>query len=84
HINRGVGCISCHGNVAEMEVVQQKKPLSMGWCLDCHRHPEENLRPVAEVTNMKWVNPKNQLEYAARVINEKNIVPPENCSGCHR
>ena len=37
HIDRGVSCISCHGNVADMEVVEQKKPLSMGWCLECHR-----------------------------------------------
>ena len=84
HINAGVGCISCHGNVAEMEIVMQVEPLSMGWCLDCHRNPDEHLRPVEEVTNMKWVAPADQLEYAQRIKKEKKIAPPVDCSGCHR
>jgi len=84
HINAGVGCASCHGNIAEMEVVEQVKPLSMGWCLDCHRAPELHLRPKQEVTNMKWVPPENQLILAQKLIEEKNIKPPVDCSGCHR
>ncbi|MEW6051544.1 MAG: cytochrome c3 family protein [Candidatus Zixiibacteriota bacterium] len=84
HVNAGVGCISCHSNVAEMDVVQQKEPLSMSWCLDCHRNPAPNLRPVSEVTNMYWVAPKDQLEQAARMIRERKIEPPTDCSGCHR
>lgn len=84
HISVGVGCVSCHGNVAEMEVVMQVEPLSMGWCLECHRNPDQHLRPVSEVTNMKWEAPEDQLEFAARVIKEKNISPPVDCSGCHR
>ena len=84
HINRGVGCITCHGNIAQMEVVTQKEPLSMGWCLECHRNPAENLRPREEVTNMNWEKPENQLEVAEKIINEKNINPPTDCSGCHR
>ena len=84
HINAGVGCMSCHGNVAEMEVVRMSEPLSMGWCLSCHRQPEEHLRPLDEVTNMDWEAPENQLEIGARLIKERNLNPPENCSGCHR
>ena len=84
HISVGVGCFSCHGNVAEMEKVMQVEPLSMSWCLDCHRNPEQHLRPISEVTNMKWEAPQNQLEFAANVIKEKNISPPVDCSGCHR
>jgi len=84
HINRGVSCISCHGNVAQMEVVVQKQPLSMGWCLNCHRNPSPYLRPVEEVTNMNWMTGQNQAEYAARIIREKKIAPPEDCSACHR
>ncbi len=84
HISVGVGCASCHGNVAEMEKVMQVEPLSMGWCLDCHRNPDLHLRPISEVTNMKWEAPQNQLEFAAKVIKEKNITPPVDCSGCHR
>jgi hypothetical protein len=84
HIRAGVSCISCHGNVAEMEVVSQVTPLSMGWCLECHRNPEPHLRPVNEVTNMKWTPPSNQEEMAARIIEEKQLAPPQDCSSCHR
>ena len=54
HVNRGVSCVSCHDRIDKMEVVYQAKPLSMKWCLDCHRNPEENLRPVDQVTNLGW------------------------------
>ena len=84
HVNGGVGCASCHGNVAQMVVVEQKEPLSMGWCLDCHRNPAPHLRPADEVTNMKWVPPADHAEFAARVMKEKGIAPPEDCSACHR
>lgn len=84
HVNAGVGCISCHGNVAEMVVVEQKEALSMGWCLDCHRNPEPSLRPPSEVTNMDWQPPAGQADFVARWKKEKSINPPVNCSGCHR
>jgi hypothetical protein len=54
HVNHGVGCVSCHGRIDQMDVVAQAQPLSMGWCLDCHRKPERNLRPKEQVTNMAW------------------------------
>ena len=84
HVNKGVGCYSCHGNVAQMEVVSQVEPLSMGWCLSCHRNPDRHLRPLDKVTDMNWTPPTDQLEYAKRVKEERNINPPEDCSACHR
>ncbi len=84
HITAGVGCESCHGNVAAMEKVHQDKPLSMGWCLDCHRNPAPNLRPASEITTMNYQPPANQLELALQMIQQKNIKPPIDCSGCHR
>lgn len=84
HLRAGVGCSSCHGNVAQMEVVQQVEPLSMSWCLDCHRNPDRALRPADQVTSMNWIPPKNQIEIAARLKAEKKIEPPVDCSGCHR
>ncbi|HKJ67664.1 MAG TPA: cytochrome c3 family protein [bacterium] len=84
HVTAGVGCESCHGNVANMEVVEQQKTLSMGWCLDCHRNPEKSLRPLSEVTTMGWTPPENQMEFASRMMRERNINPPTDCSGCHR
>ncbi len=84
HTRAGVGCFSCHGNVAGMEVVTQVEPLSMGWCLDCHREPDQHLRPLSEITNMKWTPPENQAELALKYKMERNISPPVDCSGCHR
>jgi hypothetical protein len=84
HISAGVGCESCHGNIASMETVRQEKPLSMSWCLDCHRDPAPSLRPHADVTKMGWTPPADQAAFAARVIKEKGLHPPTSCTGCHR
>ncbi len=86
HLRAGVGCYSCHGKVTEMDVVEQKQPLSMGWCLDCHRQPENHLRDLASVTvtDMTWTPPDNQAEIAKRLISEKRLNPPEDCSACHQ
>lgn len=65
HINRGVSCVSCHGRVDQMDVVSQEKPLSMAWCLDCHRSPEEHLRPLDKVTDLGWTPPTNGAALAA-------------------
>ena len=84
HIAAGVGCSSCHGNIAAMEVVELKKPLSMGWCLDCHRNPAPHLRSAADITNMAWKLPADQLERAIQIMANKALDPPVDCSGCHR
>jgi hypothetical protein len=84
HVRAGVGCASCHGEIHKMEVVTQVAPLSMSWCLDCHRNPTNHLRPPAEVTNMDWFPPSDQAEFAARRIAELQLAPPVDCSGCHR
>ena len=54
HVNRGVSCVSCHGDVGEMRVVHHAEPHSMKWCIDCHSAPEKHLRPIDEVFNLKW------------------------------
>jgi len=84
HINAGVGCESCHGNIAQMEVVEQKQPLSMSWCLDCHRNPDDHLRPASDITKMGWKPAADQKTFAATVKQEKHLAPPEDCSACHR
>ncbi len=84
HINAGVGCESCHGNVAQMEVVEQKQPLSMSWCLDCHRNPDDHLRPMSDITKMGWKPSGDQKAFAVKVKEEKRLAPPEDCSACHR
>jgi hypothetical protein len=84
HVTRGVGCVSCHGRVDQMEVVYQHEPLSMSWCVDCHRAPEAALRPPSEVTNMRWQPPEDQASFGAKLREQGNINPPTDCSTCHR
>lgn len=84
HLHAGIGCSSCHGNVADMEVVTQVEPLSMSWCLQCHRDPGPHLRRRDQLTNTRWVAPPDQAQFAERVREELNISPPTDCSGCHR
>jgi hypothetical protein len=79
HVSAGVGCESCHGRVDQMEVVRQVKPLSMGWCLECHRNPEPNLRPLEKVTAMGY-----QADPSAPTKKAREVNPPQHCSGCHR
>jgi hypothetical protein len=54
HVNRGISCASCHGQVNRMSVVRHEKPHSMAWCLECHRHPEKFLRPETQITSLDW------------------------------
>ena len=54
HVNKGIGCSSCHGRVDEMPIMYQQNSLQMEWCLNCHRHPQKNLRPTSEIYNMAW------------------------------
>lgn len=85
HVNKGVGCETCHGRIDKMgaEGVYQAEPLSMGWCLDCHRQPEKYLRPNEEVTTMGYTQPANFIEHNLERIKEEGIQPPTNCSACH-
>jgi hypothetical protein len=84
HVRRGVGCVECHGRVDTMDVVEQVKPLSMGWCLDCHRAPEKHLRPPEMVTAMDWVAPGDAVVYGRRLREQGTIKPSEQCWTCHR
>lgn len=87
HVNRGVSCVSCHGKVNEMAVVWHDQPQSMSWCLDCHRNPENHLRPLTEITHLDW-KPEDmgttQRELGAKLVKEWNVHPPVTCGGCHR
>ena len=84
HVRRGVGCVSCHGRIDTMEVVFQAEPLSMGWCLECHRSPENHLRPAEFITELEWVPEEDQLALGSRLREINNINPPTDCNTCHR
>ena len=57
HVNKGIGCASCHGRVDQMPLMYAQNTLQMEWCLDCHRNPAKNLRPTGEIYNMAWESP---------------------------
>jgi hypothetical protein len=80
HLAAGVGCVTCHGRIDQMDVVRQDKPLSMGWCIECHREPAANLRPRDQITNMTWSASSDE----AALLAENTLHGPEHCTGCHR
>jgi len=86
HVNRGIGCVECHGRVDQMDVVTQRQPMSMGFCLDCHRAPEEHVRMKADVFNLasRTLAHSDGIEVARKFVHDWNISPPQSCSGCHR
>ncbi|MEE9391982.1 MAG: cytochrome c3 family protein [Planctomycetota bacterium] len=84
HVLKGVGCETCHGRVDTMVEVYQAKPLSMGWCVDCHRNPEAHIRPLDQVTKMGWEVSDAQLALNRQMIADKHINPSTDCSTCHR
>jgi hypothetical protein len=84
HVTAGVSCVSCHGRVDNMVEVKQVQPLSMAWCLECHRNPAPNIRPAQFVTKLDWTPNGDPAEIGRVIMQAKGIKPPENCSGCHR
>jgi hypothetical protein len=87
HINKGVGCSTCHGRVDLMPLMWQVASLQMEWCLDCHRKPERFVRPREHILRMDWQPPVNQIEEGRRLVKIYNIQPPAvltSCSICHR
>jgi len=91
HVTRGVSCVKCHGDIHKMDEVRHAKPLSMTFCLDCHRNPELNLRPVDRVTQLDWTwdpDPRlaeqKQLEQGKKFVQDWKVNASQNCSACHR
>ena len=84
HVAKGVGCTSCHGRVDRMPLMWQAQSLQMEWCLDCHRHPEQYVRPRDAVFRVDYQPPANQRELGARLVAEYEIQKLTSCSTCHR
>lgn len=84
HVNKGVGCATCHGRVDQMNQVYQENTLFMEWCLNCHRQPEQYLRPKEEITNMAWAPPGDQTELGLQLVKAYDVHPRTDCSTCHR
>jgi Cytochrome c7 and related cytochrome c len=83
HVNKGVGCESCHGRVDLMAAVYQVEPLTMEFCLDCHRDPVPHLRPREHVTDMDYRPVPTQAVVGAEIQRSLHVSPRTDCSTCH-
>jgi len=84
HVHAGVGCSTCHGRVDKMPLTWQAQPLTMEWCLDCHRHPERYVRPRDRVFSMNYAPPADQIALGSRLVKTYHLHSLTSCSTCHR
>ena len=91
HVNRGISCVECHGQINQMEEVYHAKPLSMKFCLDCHRDPAAKVRPADKITDLNWqwspdpnINAEQQKAFGEKFVKDHQVESLQNCSACHR
>jgi hypothetical protein len=89
HVQKGIGCSTCHGRVDEMPLTWKAHSLYMRWCVDCHEAPERNLRPKDQIFNMKWEPPPDQIERGRQLltdyqISKQRLAQLRDCGMCHR
>ena len=89
HVEKGIGCSTCHGRVDRMPITWKTHSLYMRWCLDCHEAPEKFIRPRDQIFNMDWAPPPDQLERGRQLLVDYHIDIPRleqlrDCSMCHR
>jgi hypothetical protein len=91
HVTRGISCVECHGQINQMDEVHQAKPLSMTYCLECHRNPAARIRPLDKITDLNWKwsdDPKlaAQLQetHGREMVESWKVESLQNCSACHR
>jgi len=100
HVNKGVGCNTCHGPVDRMPLMYNYASLQMEWCLNCHRAPEKNLRPRDQVFNMRYEDPSSakpimvdgktytdQISLGRDLVTKyklRTVADITSCSTCHR
>jgi hypothetical protein len=86
HVNKGIGCVTCHGRVDLMPLMWQDRSLKMEWCLECHRRPERYIRPREQVYAMDWSSPIPQEHVGPQLVREYGIRVAQltDCSVCHR
>jgi Cytochrome c7 and related cytochrome c len=87
HVAKGIGCVTCHGQVDRMPLMFQQASLQMEWCLECHRDPGRFVRPREEVFNLNWEPPADEQQaqaLQAKLVQEYKIQSLMSCSTCHR
>lgn len=94
HVNKGIGCATCHGDVDHMPLMYQNGTLQMAWCLDCHRQPERFIRPREQVFNLHY-DPEHdpdrpgetQASLGPKLVNQYHVADKQflqDCYTCHR
>jgi Cytochrome c7 and related cytochrome c len=87
HVNKGIGCSTCHGHVDEMPLTYRVNNLYMDWCVNCHRDPAKFIRPRSEVFNIDYEYPSNQAELGRKLVAEYRVQDARtltDCFTCHR
>jgi hypothetical protein len=86
HVQKGIGCATCHGRVDQMPLTRKENTLWMKWCLDCHSNPEKKIRPKEEVFDMAYQPPPNQDQFGRELVSKYNVHTErlKDCSMCHR
>jgi hypothetical protein len=84
HINKGIGCSTCHGRIDQMVWTYNVNKMYMEWCLDCHRAPEKYIRPKSKVFDITYVAPPDQNELGRRLVKEYHVQSLTDCATCHR
>ncbi len=91
HVNRGISCVECHGQINQMDEVYHAKPLSMLFCLNCHRDPAAHLRPPDKITDLNWKWSEDPVKAAEmqklngeKFMHDWHVQSLENCASCHR
>ena len=86
HVAKGVACTTCHGPIEQMKLTRQAAPLTMQWCLDCHRNPAKSIGPREAVFDPGAKPPVNTDEQGRKLIAAYHIRTDHltDCSICHR
>jgi cytochrome c7-like protein len=84
HVQKGVGCSTCHGRIDQMPLTWRVNTLYMDWCINCHRQPEQYVRPREAVFDMSYEPPADQLALGERLVKQYKIQKLTSCSTCHR
>lgn len=87
HVAKGIGCSTCHGRIDQMPLTRRAQTLYMKWCIDCHRAPQNFVRPRSEIYNMAWRAPPGQDSLGQKLVAQYHIDTSGrlmNCSTCHR
>ena len=87
HVNNGYACETCHGQVDQMPLVWQAEHMTMGWCLECHREPEQFVRPDDEIYTIGYEYPEDQVDVVGPALIEEYQTTVDGlmtCGICHR